>query len=116
MDYWKQFRLSKLAKARVIEICHASKLWFAVNYYELPNITQREIHKMFLDYINFPLNSVTINQDEMHKLRSDGGAKLIDPKIKMETYRIKWLMELTTNENLHYYHLNTALYSLKLKK
>ena len=32
MNYWKQFRLCKLAKARVIEIFHASKLWYATRF------------------------------------------------------------------------------------
>ena len=101
MDYWKQFKLSKLAKSRVIEIFHASKLWFAITFYDLPGATQKEINKMFFDYINFPLKTSTISQQEMHKLRMDGGAKVIQVKTKMETYRIKWLMELTANDNLH---------------
>ena len=33
MNYWKQFRLCKLANARVIEIIHASKLWYPVRFY-----------------------------------------------------------------------------------
>ena len=38
MDYWKQFQLCKLAKARVIEIFHASRLWFAANFTVFPPI------------------------------------------------------------------------------
>ena len=33
MNYWKQFRLCKLAKVRVIEMFHASKLWYAARFY-----------------------------------------------------------------------------------
>ena len=43
MDYWKQFRLCKLAKARVIEIFHASKLWYAARFYPIPPPITKEL-------------------------------------------------------------------------
>ena len=36
IDYWKPFRLSILAKALVVEIFHASKLWYAAKIYHIP--------------------------------------------------------------------------------
>ena len=36
MNFWKQFRSSKLAKARVVEIFHASRLWYAARFYSIP--------------------------------------------------------------------------------
>ena len=43
MNYWKQFRLSKLAKARVIEIFHASNLWYAARFYPIPSLTRKAL-------------------------------------------------------------------------
>ena len=100
MDYWKQFNLSKFAKARVIEIFHASRLWYAAKFYNLALATTKEVGREFFNYINFPHANVTVSQIEMKKLREDGGIKLIDINIKIETSRIKWLMELVTNTQL----------------
>ena len=100
MDYWKQFNLSKFAKARVIEIFHASRLWYAAKFYNLAPATTKEVGREFFNYINFPHANVTVSQIEMKKLREDGGIKLIDINIKIETSRIKWLMELVTNTQL----------------
>ena len=36
MNYWKQFRLCKLVKAWVVEIFHASKVWYAARCYPPP--------------------------------------------------------------------------------
>ena len=52
MNFWKQFRLSKLAKARVVEIFHASRLWYAARFYPIPPTIEKELQKAFLDYIN----------------------------------------------------------------
>ena len=73
MNYWKQFRLCKLAKARVVEIFHASKLWYAARFYPIPP----------------PPPNVTVKQEEMHKLRKHGGTKLINIQAKKETSKIK---------------------------
>ena len=48
MNYWKQFRLCKLAKARVIEIFHASKLWYAARFYPIPPPILKTLQKAFL--------------------------------------------------------------------
>ena len=49
MNYWKQFRLCKLAKARVIEIFHASKLWYAARFYPIPPPILKTLQKAFFD-------------------------------------------------------------------
>ena len=90
MNYWKQFRLSTLAKARVIEIFHATKLWYAARFYPIPPPLQ----KAFFDYVNFPLKTVTVKQEELFKLRQHGGTKLINIQAKSEASKIKWLIEL----------------------
>ena len=100
MNYWKQFQLSKLAKARVIEIFHASRLWYAAKFYPLPAAMERDLQKAFVDYINFPLKVVTISQAEMQKLREHGGAKLVNITVKSETSKIMWLMDLCTQSSL----------------
>ena len=35
-NYWKQFRLCKLAKAWIVEIFRASKVWYAARFYPIP--------------------------------------------------------------------------------
>ena len=55
MNYRKQFRLSKLAKARVIEIFHASKLWYAACFYPIPFPSPRKTcKKRFSTMLIFP--------------------------------------------------------------
>ena len=83
MNYWKQFCLCKLAKARVIEIFHASKLWYAARFYPIP-----------FYHVNYPHNNVTVKQEEMHKLRKHGGTKLINIQATTEASQIKWLIDL----------------------
>ena len=101
MDYWKQFRLCKLAKARVIEMFHVSKLWYASRFYPItPPITKRT-PKSFFDYVNYPHNNVTVKQEEMHKLRKHGGAKLINIQAKTEASKIKWLIDLSVEPKLN---------------
>ena len=100
MNYWKQFKLSTFAKARVIEIFHASKLWYAANFYHIPPSTQTDLQKAFFAYINFPHTTPTVNEQEMKKLRLDGGVKLIDIKTKTDTSKVRWLMEIMTNDKL----------------
>ena len=104
MNYWKQFGLSKFAKARVIEIFHASRLWFAATFYNIPIDIINKLQNEFVAYINFPNSTSTVSRDELRKLRLDGGLKLVDIKSKADTYKIRWLLELATTV-----HLNTHL-------
>ncbi len=103
LNYWKQFRLSTLAKARVVEIFHASRLWYAAAFYNIPEAMRKELQESFFEYLNFPHASVTVSQAEMKKLRLHGGAKLIDIQTKTDTYRVRWLMELVANEDLRFH-------------
>ena len=100
MDYWKQFRLCKLAKARVIEIFHASKVWYAARFYPIPLPIMKALQKAFFDYVNHPRNNVTGKQEEMHKLRKHGGTKLINIQAKAEASKIKWLIDLCVDPKL----------------
>ena len=94
MNYWKQFRLSTLAKARVIEIFHGTELWYAARFYPIPPPLTKILQKAFFDYVNFPHKTVTIKQEEMIKLRQHGGTKLISIQAKSEASKIKWLIDL----------------------
>ena len=101
MNYWKQFRLCKFAKARVTEIFHASRLWYAITFYPLPLNMKTKLQRAFKDYVNFPRqNNPTVSEDEMKKLRLDGGIKLIDIQTKLEAYRARWLLDLAENPSL----------------
>ena len=99
MNYWKQFKLSKFSKSRVIEIFHASRLWYACTFYPLPQCLKKDLQLAFLDFVNFP-RTKTVSEVEMKKLRLDGGIKLIDLQTKIDTYRVMWLFDLTVNSNL----------------
>ena len=101
MNYWKQFRLSKLARARVIEIVHASKLWYVARFYPIPSLTTKALRKEFYDYVNFPFKNVTVKQEEMFKLRQDGGTKLINIQAKSEASKVKWLVDLCVQPELN---------------
>ena len=99
MNFWKQFNLSKFSKARVIEIFHASRLWYASQFYPVPTRYKVDLQKSFKNYVNFP-RSPTVSESEMKKLRLDGGIKLIDIQTKVEASRCMWLLNLIENPNL----------------
>ena len=101
MNYWKQFRLCKFSKSRVIEIFHASRLWYASTFYPIPKNTTQELQSSFKAYVNFPRQKKpTVSEPEMKKLRLDGGIKLIDIQTKVDTSRSTWLMDLVQNPDL----------------
>ena len=103
LNYWKQFGLCAFAKARVVEIFHASRLWYAATFYNIPVHMERDLQDSFFEYVNFPHSTVTVSQAEMKKLRLHGGAKLIDIRTKTDTYKVRWLMELVTDSNLSFH-------------
>ena len=101
MNYWKQFSLCKFSKARVIEIFHASRLWYTSTFYPIPNSVRMELQGSFKEYINFPRHKrPTVSEDEMKKLRLQGGIKLIDIQTRVETSRAIWLINLLQNTDL----------------
>ena len=83
-----------MAKARVIEIFHTSRLWYAAKFYPVPQYWQTYLQQIVTDYMNFPAKTATISKRELHKLRKHGGAKLINIQKKSKASKIKWLMEL----------------------
>ena len=108
LHYWKQFKLSRIGSARVTSIFHTSPLWYAAKFYPIPKKLQTELQTDIVNYINFPRKQATVSQKEMFKLKGDGGIKLIHIKTKAETSKAKWLLDLTTNNNLR---LNKMVYS-----
>ena len=100
LNFWKPFKLCVLSKARVIEIFHASRLWYAAQFYPIPTNTVKELQRSFLEYINFPHKQVMVNQRECMKLKRDGGIKLINIKCKSEASKIQWLVSICTNPEL----------------
>ncbi len=100
LNFWKPLALPVLSKARVIEIFHASKLWYAASFYPIPAHFEKEINDAFMDYIIFPKNKIEVNRMEMEKERKFGGIKLINTQLKAVTPKIHWLMRLLTDDNL----------------
>ena len=62
--------------------------------YCIPPDIEKQLQKAFVDYVNFPRKTVTISQEEMKKLRKDGGAKLVDIQSKAQAANVKWLLDL----------------------
>ncbi len=100
LSYWKQFSLSKLGKATVAEMFLASKLVYAMKFHPIPQRFQKEIQDSIFNFINFPNKVTTVGQKEMHKIKVNGGCKVVNVQVKSETSKAKWLMELATNPNL----------------
>ena len=100
LNYWKPLSLPILAKARVIEIFHASKLWYAGSFYPIPEALLREVDDAFVDYIIFPKRRIEVSRMEMEKERLYGGIKLINTRLKSLTPKVHWLVNLTVDENL----------------
>ena len=110
LAYWKQFSLSKIGKARVVEMFLASKLIYAIKFYPLPAIFQKQIQDSIFQYINFPFKVITIGQKETWKTKTNGGCKLVNIQIKSETSKAKWLMDMITNPVLKLnFHIFTDL-------
>ena len=100
LHFWKPLKLPILSKARVIEIFHASKLFYAASFYVIPIDMQKDITRAFLDYMSFPRKKNMVSLMEMEKHRCLGGLKLINIKLKSETPKVEWLMRLLTDETL----------------
>ena len=102
LHFWKPLQLPTLAKARVIEIYHASKLFYALNFYSIPQTVEKDITEAFMDYLTFPKKGKIpqISRNEMEKLRLDGGLKLINIGLKSQTPKAHWLIRLVTDKNL----------------
>ena len=69
MNYWKQFKLCRFSKSRVIEIFHASRLWYACTFYPLPENFKKMLQNAFIDYVNFS-RSKTVSEIEMKKTQA----------------------------------------------
>ena len=100
LSYWKQFKISQIGKARVVEIFLASKLIYASKFYPIPVNIQKQLQEAIFDFINFPQKVITIAQKEMWKVKYHGGIKLINIQIKSETLKAKWMIEMATNPDL----------------
>ena len=97
LNYWKQFKLTQIGKARVVDIFLASKLLYVINFYPIPKKSQRDIQESIVEFVNFPQTARTISQKEMWKTKVYGGIKLVNVQIKSETTKAKWLIELASN-------------------
>ena len=100
LNYWKQFKLSKIGKARVVDIFLISKLNYAFKFYPIPLDIQRSLQKSIFEFINFPNKTNTISQEEMWKTKLNGGIKLINLQLKSGMTKAKWLIEMATESDL----------------
>ena len=100
LNYWKQFRLSQIGKARVVDNFLISKLSYAIKFYPIPQDMLKNLQKAIFDFVNFPKKVATIRQEELWKTKLDGGIKLINVQLKSAHSKSKWLMEMATNPNM----------------
>ena len=100
MTFWKTFYLSKLAKARVLEIFVASKLLYASKFYCMPKPFYTSLQKQFTQFINWPRKLGTVSETEMLRLRPDGGLKLLHLLTKSQASKCAWLVRLVTTPAL----------------
>ena len=101
VQFWKRFYFSKFAKARIIEIFISSKLWYVAKFIAIPEKYYKKFQKLFLEFLNHPNKSNLISEDEMFKLRNDGGLKLINIKTKTLASKCKWLLDVLSNHELN---------------
>ena len=106
LAYWKRFTLSKIGKARVVQMFLASKLVYAIKFYPIPEKFRNQIQQSIFQYFNFPNKVITIGQKETWKTKMNGGCKLVNIQVKSETSKAKWLMEIVTNPDFKI-HLET---------
>ena len=52
LNYWKIAKLSRLAKARIIEIFLASKLWYALTFYTTPPKLLKDLQNSFFECVD----------------------------------------------------------------
>ena len=100
LNYWKQFKWTHIGKARVADIFLASKLNYAIHFYPIPSSISKKLQSDIFDFINFPLNVITVAQQEMWKVKPNGGMKLINIQTKSETCKAKWLIEMVLKPEL----------------
>ena len=100
LNYWKQFKLSIIGKARAVDIFLASTLVYAIKFYKIPTDMQKELCENIYNFIKFPEKAKTISQEEMWRLKNNGGIKLVNIKVKSEISKAKWLVDLVSNPNL----------------
>ena len=78
MNFWKQFKLSTIGKARVVEIFLASKLVYAIKFQVIPKNIEIKLRHDIFAFVNHPNKVTTIAQKEMWRLKSNGGIKLVN--------------------------------------
>ena len=108
LAYWKRFSLTKIGKATVAEMFLASKLFYAMKFYPIPQKFQKEIQDSIFDFVNFPNKVITVSQKEMWKIKINGGIKLVNVQVKSATSKAKWLLEMATNP---YFRVNLDIFS-----
>ena len=99
ISFWNSKFISLKGKSKVLNTFVLSKLWYALECQDLPNLMVKEIEdviKTFLWNGN--------NQRELPVVcypYTEGGLSLQSIQFKMETLRLKWLESLFTQKNIY---------------
>ena len=96
LNYWKQFNITNMGKARIVEMFLVAKLIYAIKFYNMPRNFREQLQKEINDFVTFP-ETHTIEQKELWKTKQKGGIKLINLEIKSDTCKVKWLLEMVSN-------------------
>ena len=100
LTYWQNLGLSKFAKARVLDIFLASRLWYAATFYPIPPRLRNQLQREFFTYLNHPHKKITVSQAECTKLHVHGGLKLVDIALKATVSKMHWLIRLCSQPSL----------------
>ena len=107
LHFWKQFKLSQLGRARIVEMFVISQLSFASRFYSLPKNMVETLQRDICIYINYPKTHALISHQEMWKSTWEGGLKLTNVQTKTDTYKVQWLLALITKAELR---LNLSIF------
>ena len=66
LNYWKQFKITNMGKARIVEMFLISKLITTLKFYTIPQNIQEQIQREIVNFVNYP-ECQTIAQKEMWK-------------------------------------------------
>ena len=99
LNFWKQFNISKIGKARVVEMFVISKLMYIMKFYIIPDNIVEELQKTIGLFIKHPQKQSVISQQEMWKAKDMGGIRLTNVRKKAETFQLHWLFRLLSEDD-----------------
>ena len=99
LNFWKQFKLSPIGKSRAVDIFLASTMVYAIKFYLIPINMEEELQKEIFNFIKFPEKANTISQNEIWRLKEQGGSKLVKGEVHVKGDQRAKTSTLSTRED-----------------